>query len=307
MYTFIVNPNSRSGTGLRLWNSVESVLKARNVRYQVFFTKYQHHATGIARKLTSDLERHTIIALGGDGTINEVINGITSLSKVTLGYIPTGSGNDFARSLRLPTDPLKALDNILTPVNYTSINIGVLSYEDVKRRFAVSSGIGFDAGVCHEVMVSRLKILLNKIRLGKLTYVGIALKRIITLTPRSMTLLLDDERKIVFDRVYFATAMNLAYEGGGFKFCPKADSGDDLLDMIVISNMPKLKALSLLPTAFKGWHTRFKGVNTYTCKKIDIISEVPLPLHADGEPILSQTHMNVCLEPEKLRIIGTPL
>lgn len=307
MYTFIVNPNSRSGIGLRLWNSVESVLKSRNIRYQVFFTKYQHHATSIARKLTSDLGRHTIIALGGDGTINEVINGITCLSKVTLGYIPTGSGNDFARSMLLPTDPLKALDNILTPVNYTSINIGILSYEDTKRRFAVSSGIGFDAGVCHEVMVSRLKILLNKIKLGKLTYVGIALKRILTLTPRSMTLLLDDGRKIVFNRVYFATAMNLPYEGGGFKFCPKADSGDDLLDIIVISNMPKLKALSLLPTAFIGWHTRFNGVNTYTCKKIDIISESPLPVHADGEPVLNQTHIKIRLEPEKLRIIGSPL
>lgn len=307
MYTFIVNPHSRSGLGLELWNTVESSLKERGIRYQVYLTRYQHHATGIVRELTSDQKRHTIIVLGGDGTINEVINGITSLSKVTLGYIPIGSSNDFARSLGLPTDPLRALDNILTPVNYTAIDIGILTYGDTTRRFAVSSGLGFDAGVCHEVMVSRLKIWLNKIKLGKLTYVGIALKQILALTPGKMTILLDGKRKMVFDKVYFTTAMNLPYEGGGFKFCPKADSTDGMLNVIVIANLSKLKVLALLPTAFKGWHTRFNGVFTYTCKKIDIISEKALPVHTDGEPVFRQTQISACLEPEKLRIIGAPL
>lgn len=306
MYTFIVNPNARSGLGQRLWLLIEADLKERGTEYQVFFTKYQRHATRIVRELTSDLERHTLIILGGDGTINEAVDGIARLEKVTLGYIPIGSSNDFARGLGLPTDTRQALDNILNPSRYSYINIGVLAYDDRRRRFAVSSGIGFDAGVCHEAAVSRIKLILNRLRLGKLTYVGIALRQLLTLTPAKMTILLDDVRRLTFDRTYFTAAMNLMYEGGGFKFCPNACFGDDCLDIIVAANLPKLKILTLLPTAYKGWHTRFRGIHIYRCQKIDIISSVSLPVHTDGEPVLRQTKISIFLEPGKLRVIGGP-
>lgn len=306
MLTFIVNPHSRSGLGHRLWSTAESILRKRNVQYQVYFTKYQRHAEKLVRELTSDLKPHTIIVLGGDGTVNEAVNGITEFSKVTLGYIPTGSSNDFARSLHLPTDTAAALDNILRPSRYLSVNIGILTQDNKNRRFIVSSGIGFDAGICHEAMVSRMKLLLNKLRLGKLTYVGIALRQICTLTPGRITVTLDDTRKLNFDKAYFATAMNLPYEGGGFRFCPNADCRDGLLDVIVISGLSKLKLLTLLPTAYKGWHTRFRGVYTYTCKKTEITSSVPLPLHTDGEPVFRNTQAVMTLEPDKLRIIAAP-
>lgn len=306
MYVFITNPNARSGLGHKIWDDIEPILQKRGISYQVYFTKYQQHATRIVRQITSNNERHNIIVLGGDGTVNEVINGIDSLSKVTLGYIPIGSSNDFARGLGLPTAPLTALDNILAPARHLNINIGVLEYGDKKRRFSVSTGLGFDAGVCHEVMVSRLKVLLNKIKLGKLSYAGVALHRMISLDPKEMTLIMDGSRKLDFHKVYFATAMNLSYEGGGFKFCPKADCQDGLLDIIVISDIPKFKALALLPTAFKGWHVFFKGIHIYTCKEAEFISEKALPVHADGEPIFLKKHIKAYIEPEKLRIIGSP-
>lgn len=306
MYTFIVNPNARSGLGQKLWLLVEADLKERGAKYQVFFTKYQRHAAKLVRGLTSDLKPHTIVVLGGDGTINEVVDGIAQLENVTLGYIPIGSGNDFARGLGLPTDTKQALDNIMNPSHYCYINIGILAYDDTRRRFAVSSGIGFDAGVCHEAAVSRIKHALNRLRLGKLTYVGIALRQLLTLTPSKMTILLDDVRKLTFEKTYFTAAMNLMYEGGGFKFCPNAGYGDDCLDVIVAANLPKLKIITLLPTAFKGWHTRFCGIHIFRCKKLDIISSVSLPVHTDGEPVLRQTKISIFLEPEKLRVIGGP-
>ena len=305
MYTFITNPNARSGLGLTRWHQVEAVLKEQKIPYQVYFTKYQNHATKLVQELTSDLERHTIIVLGGDGTINEVINGITSLDKVTLGYIPIGSSNDFARGTGLPTDPVKALQNILTPSNYEHLNIGVLEYEQKRRRFAVSSDIGFDAGVCHEVMVSRLKILLNRFRLGKLSYAAVALHRLFTLKPSSMTVVLDGQTHH-FEQVFFATGMNLRYEGGGFKFCPHADYQDDRLNIIVISKISKWKVLALLPTAFFGLHTRFKGVHLFTCREAQFISPVPLPVHADGEPVFLKRTLRLFCEPDKLRLIGAP-
>lgn len=303
MYTFIVNPNARSGLGHKVWSSLEEVLKEKNVEYEVLFTKYQHHATKLVQNLTSTGEECTIIALGGDGTINEVVNGICDISKVTLGYIPIGSSNDFARSLKLSTDAHEALKNILNPSAYKYINIGSLEYENTKRRFGVSCGLGFDAAVCHKIVVSKLKLILNKIGLGKLTYVIVALQSLLAQDPRPMTLTFDDGRKVDFKKAYFVAGMNQKYEGGGFKFCPKADPSDDILDIMVASDISKLKVLSLLPTAYKGWHVHIKGIYTYQCKYVDIESEIALPVHTDGEPVLFQKKARLGLEPEKVRLI----
>ena len=110
MYNFIVNPNARSGLGQSVWKELEAILRKDNIEYQVCYTKYQKHATSIVREITSDGEDHTIVALGGDGTVNEVVNGIVHLDKTILGYIPIGSSNDFARGLELPTNPEDALN-----------------------------------------------------------------------------------------------------------------------------------------------------------------------------------------------------
>ncbi len=303
MYTFIVNPNARSGLGHKIWSSLEEVLKEKNVEYQVLFTKYQHHATKLTKQLTSSGEECTIIALGGDGTINEVVNGICDISKVTFGYIPIGSSNDFARSLKLSTDAKEALNHILKPSAYKYINVGTLEYKDKKRRFAVSCGLGFDAAVCHHLIVSKLKKILNKIGLGKLCYVAIAIARLMAQDLRPMTLTFDDGREVSFEKAYFAAAMNQRYEGGGFKFCPKADPSDDILDIIVASDISKLKLLCLLPTAYKGWHVHVKGIHVYQCKYADIKSDIALPVHTDGEPIFLQRNVRLGLEPEKLRLI----
>lgn len=303
MYTFIVNPNARTGLGLKVWHELEKTLKTRNIRYQAFLTKYQNHATKITRKLTSASPRSTIIILGGDGTINEVINGIDDFTSVTLGYIPIGSSNDFARGMKLSSDPHTALEHILTPSKFMYLNIGTLECEHCKRHFAVSAGLGFDARVCHFVAVSRLKLFLNRLSLGKLCYVGIALKSLFFQTPKAMSVILDNQRTLSFEKVYFAAFMNQRYEGGGFMFCPKANPDDDLLDLIIVERLPKLKILLLLPTAFWGKHTYFSGIHTYQCKSADIKSEIPLPIHTDGEPILSQCRANVSLETTKIRFI----
>ena len=157
MYLFIVNPNSRSGLGRKVWNEVESVLKEKQIEYQAYFTKYQRHATKIVEELTSDGKEHTLVVLGGDGTIGEVLTGIVYPEKITLGYIPIGSGNDFARGLGLPKESAKALDIILHSQVRRKLDLGVLKYGNKKRRFGVSSGFGYDAAICYEICVSPFK------------------------------------------------------------------------------------------------------------------------------------------------------
>ena len=303
MYTFIVNPNAKSGLGQKVWKELEILLKRRNIPYEVYFTKYQKHATAITSQITSDGNEHTIVALGGDGTVNEVVNGVVCFEKTILGYIPIGSSNDFARGLGLPTNHIEALENILKCPHLLSMNIGELRYKNKIKRFAVSCGLGFDADICHEAVVSPTKRLLNKMKLGKLTYIFIALHSLFVTKPGTVTVTLDGQKSLSFPSTYFVAIMNNKYEGGGVMFCPKARPDDDQLDVLIASNAPKLKVLTLIPLALFGWHTFFKGVYIYKCKEISVHSENALPLHTDGEPIFLQRDITVKCIPEKLRVI----
>lgn len=305
MYTFIVNPHSRSGAGQQMWDEIEVILKERTVTYQVFFTRYQKHASKLVSELCSDGQSHTLVVLGGDGTINEVINGIADFQKLTLAYIPTGSGNDFARSIGLPADPAKALDYILKHEHMMEVDIGVLNYKHQSRRFLVSAGFGLDAAICHEAAISKIKRLLNKLKLGKLTYVVIALHQLFLCKPMNVTLQIDGNKDLHFPNVYFTTLMNQPYEGGGLKFCPKALCNDGFLDLIVVSNFSKLRALCALAFAFFGKHTWFRGVHIFRFRSAKIRASRPLEVHTDGEPIFLQSCAEVCLHPQKLRLITT--
>ena len=207
-YTFIVNPKSKSGRGGLIWNQVEPELKKRRIQYQVRFTKYEKEATKITSELTKDEKEYTIIVLGGDGTMDEVINGIRDCSKVTLGYIPTGSGNDFTRALKLPTDPKEALNNILNSRKRVLMDVGVMSCKEMTHRFAVSSGIGFDAAVCHQVAVSKLKVMLNKVKLGQLSYLAVALRRLFRDAHTRACVCLDGGETKSFENTYFVAVMN---------------------------------------------------------------------------------------------------
>lgn len=303
MYSFIVNPNAKSGLGQVVWDDLELLLKKSSVQYEVYFTKYQKHATEIVKKITSDGKEHTVIALGGDGTVNEVVNGIVDFDKTILGYIPIGSSNDFARGLQLPTEATSALKNILKCPNMVSMDVGEIRYKNKIRRFAVSAGIGFDADICHEAVVSRVKKFLNKLKLGKLTYVLIALHRLFLTKPCDVTLTYDHDKTETFKNSYFVAMMNSKYEGGGVMFCPKAKNYDGQLDLMIVSDVSKLKVLLLIPFALFGWHVHFRGAYERTCKCVDIHAVNPLPVHTDGEPIFLQHDLSARLLPQKLRVI----
>lgn len=302
MYYFIINPNSRSGKGAEIWKQLQNILDRKKVSYKAYFTSYRGHAVSISEKITSQAGSPVnLIAVGGDGTIQEVLTGIKDLSSVRFGYIPTGSGNDFCRSMKLPQDPAEALDIILSGHKISDIDIPFITYKNDRSRFAISCGIGFDAAVCHEVGITPMKKVLNKIGLGKLVYLFVALKQLLFLTPSPVTLDMDG-RNESFSKVYFVAVMNQKYEGGGFKFCPKASPSDGILDVIVVDSLPKFKVLLCLPTAFFGKHTIFKGIHIFQCKNITVNSEVALPVHKDGESGGIHKSFSVSVEPQKLSI-----
>ena len=287
MYYFIINPHSKSGYGMSIWKRAEAILKEREVSYEARFTEYTGHAKKLAEQIANLSRPCTLGVLGGDGTLNEVINGLaeTDFSHITLGYLPTGSGNDFARALNLSCDVEKCMDAILSPSQCTAVDIGLARTQESSRYFLVSSGIGYDADICRKVMVSPLKKAMNKIHLGKLTYVLIALKLLILYKACPVSVRMDKKETASLSKFFFITGMNMPYEGGGVKFCPKADFQDNLLDICMVGNLSKLKILALFPTAFVGKHGRFQGVTLTNCKRIDISSKSPLPIHCDGESL----------------------
>lgn len=303
MYHFIVNPNARSGLGLVTWEKVEARLKEENIEYEIHFTKRRLDATRIAAELTAGGQEITLVVLGGDGSVDEVVNGILFPEKVTLGYVPLGSGNDFGRGLGLPSKTMQALDVVLHSPKRCRLNLGLLHYGNKQHRFAVSSGIGYDAAITHQVCVSKLKLFLNRYGLGKFVYVGASLYRLYHCQPDEMTVTLDESKTLHFKKTYFAAAFNLPYEGGGCMFCPNALPDDDLLDLIVIADVPKIVALLILPTVFSGKHTHLKGVHIFRCRKAEIASVPALPVHTDGEPIYLQHQIQFSLENESLSVI----
>ena len=302
-YTFIVNPKASSGNGELIWNQIAPELMKRQVEYEVRFTDPVHGATKVAADITADGGEHTLVVVGGDGTMNEVVNGICDCGKVTLGCIPTGSGNDFVRAVHLPKDAMRAREGVLRQERTVALDVGEMMCGGEKHRFAVSTGIGFDAAVCHQVAVTKLKSLLNKFKAGSLIYLGIALQRLMKEPLVNCRLILDGGEPKNFAKTYFVAVMNHPYEGGGFFFCPKAEIGDGCLDVIVVSALSRLKVLFLLPTAFFGKHVNFKGVDVYRCKEAEIELEQPLPVHTDGEVIPAADKMTVSLCGAQARLI----
>lgn len=321
MYHIIINPTSKSGKGLLIWKSIEKLLSDRNIPYKTYQSNHIGHVTELTRKITSKATTAhnpiNLIVLGGDGTVNEALQGISDFDMVNLGYIPTGSSNDLARALKLERDPVKLMTKILDNTHPHMIDLGILTYESdthimsrlhkcpeqKSRYFIVSSGIGFDAAVCEEALSSSIKNTLNKLRLGKLTYLGIALKQLITAKPVACEIYLDGRDVLHIPKFLFSAFMIHPYEGGGFCFCPQADDGDGLLDLCVVGNLPKLLILIALPTAFFGKHYIFPQIDRYTTSSVRIKTSLPLWVHTDGEVYWKSSQISISCLKQRLRFL----
>lgn len=310
MYFFVVNPASHSGKGMQLWKQVESALQEKKVPYQVFFSKREGDVTFQVRRLTGSLkegEECSLVVLGGDGTVNEAVNGIEHFDRVRFSYIPTGSSNDLARDMGISKDPLKEVENILAAERECLMDVGVLKWKELdvwqKRRFVVSCGIGYDAAICVEVAHSRLKAILNCLGLGKLVYLSIGLKQMLKVGYIGAGIKLDSNKPLTLERLLFVTTMSHRYEGGGFMFCPQAKPDDGILDLCVAGDIPKWKIPIIIPFALFGKHCLFKGITLEHARRVEIETSEPMWVHTDGEVVCKSSVIKVSSEHEKLRFI----
>lgn len=315
MYYFIINPTSRPGRGKKYWKRVKPLLEQKQIEYQAVISKKVGHTEKIMKDLCEEHKKEKIhvVILGGDGTVNEAIQGILDFSKVDLSYIPTGSSNDLARDMGISRVPEEALENILNSKREAYLDMGLLRYEKAynsgkeitipDRRFMVGCGMGFDAAVCQEANASGIKALLNKLKLGKMTYLGIALKQLIgmKLVPANITL--DGKEPIEIKNMFFAVGMVHRYQGGGMLFCPQAKTDDSKLDFCVASNASKFRVLWILPSIYQGKHVGYKEVSMYRAKEAVLESKEPLWVHTDGEVRAQAKRIRLSDLGEKIHLI----
>jgi len=284
MYTFIVNPHSKSYKGMKIWNQLRPYLLSKKVSFRYFLTQYKGHATQLTKELTQEGKEIFLIVLGGDGTLNEVINGIVSFEKTRISYIPTGSSNDFARSHQLESNPILRMKQILSSNTYRYLDYGEVHFEQGIRRFIVSAGIGYDASVCKEAETSTAKKLLNHLHLGSLTYLFIALKQLFNIKECNGSFS-TNTKNYTMNHLIFASVHNHKYEGGGFMFCPDARPDDRILNQCCASDLNTINILQTLPKARNGKHIDTRGVNLSSSSDFIWNLDRSLPLHTDGEYI----------------------
>lgn len=326
MLHFIINRKSKSGNGKKVWSEVKAYLKENSIPYATHVTESQGHAKRIAAEV-SCLEEEDIrmVVIGGDGTINETINGIKHFDKIRFGVIPSGSGNDFARGLGLKGTPQDHIRRIIECKDEQVIDLGRVTWKtekkqrddkirgdkkpcndreqwDESRLFAISAGIGMDAIVTKKTDESRLKKTLNKVGLGKLTYLLITVQTLFSMETFTMKASFDGEEK-EWKKTIFMAAMNCSAEGGGVKMAPKSSFSDGKLSFCCIREIPKGFCFFLLPILAIGKHEGIRGIELIDCKSCEIHTDIPVVLHTDGEYCGEVKNLQIRCEAAKLRIM----
>lgn len=292
---FIVNPVAGHGRSLRVFGRLRAVLdQVAGLRSVIWTTRGPGHAAELAEQ--AGLEGYErIVAVGGDGTVHEAINGLMALKpqlreRVAFGVVPAGSGNDFARNVGIPTDP-GALAALLASGPASPVDIGAVN----GHYFANVAGVGFDAEV------ARLANRLPKYVPGPLTYVVSALSVLASYKNAAVRIHLDGQ--VVDRRVLLVAVGNGAGYAGGMIICPGAKMNDGRFRVVVAGDLSKLSVLTTLPKVFSGRHLDHPLVEVYDAEEVRIEAERPLAVQADGE-IVAHSPTTLRLVPMALQVVG---
>jgi diacylglycerol kinase (ATP) len=274
----LVNPNADLG---RAWRSIGDLrpLVEEYGGADWAGSVFPGHATILARQ-AAEAGYNLVIAIGGDGTVHEVINGLMQVPddvRPRLGIVPVGSGNDFALSIGIHRKPAQALIQIYTG-QPKSIDLGAFEIEHGKREYFNNTfGMGFDATVT--------------IRTHRLTHIHgfmmylVAVLQTIALNHDAAPMQIVTDEATWEEQTLMLVVCNGPREGGGFLVAPQAIASDGFLNYASVCRVSRLMMLRLIPEVMNGTHGRFKQVRLGQLRKLNIQSEKPLTVHADGEVI----------------------
>ncbi|MCR4425556.1 MAG: diacylglycerol kinase family lipid kinase [Firmicutes bacterium] len=285
----VLNPRAGRGRAGREEDVASAVLSGMGVDFEIERTTGPGGAVEVARRAVES-GFDTVAAMGGDGTTNEVVNGIAGTG-ATLGLIPCGTGNDFAVAMGIPKDVREAC-RILAAGKTRRVDLGRVN----DKYFISTFGVGFDARVTREVNQG------FKFARGILVYILAVMKVIWTYAPERMHLVVDGE-EVVVDAPLLVAVANWQSYGGGMRICPEASVDDGVFDVCVVANMSKLRFLQSFPRVISGTHVRLPEVRIVRAKSVRIKCGRMEPFHIDGE-VFDASEMEFTLLPEGMSVIA---
>ncbi|MBG7609636.1 MAG: diacylglycerol kinase family lipid kinase [Anaerolineae bacterium] len=296
----IINPNANMGSAWRIAADLRSIVEEFGGA-DWSGTVYPTHAIELAKQAAQE-GYELIIAVGGDGTVHEVINGIMLVPKEKrprLGVVPLGSGNDFAHAIGMKEDPFEALHQIFTGSSKL-IDLGYLEDNRGRREYIDNSiGIGFDATVTirsHKLPVIR----------GFLMYL-VAVLQTIAMDHNLPMLQFESDQESWEGKTTMLVMCNGPREGGGFLVAPDAVNNDGIFHYASIGDVSRAFMLRLVPEVMRGTHGRFDKVRMGSFKTLKITADQPLFIHTDGEVFCgfgTDVHaLNLEVIPDALEIV----
>ena len=304
-YRVIVNPVSGRGEGQRSLPDIEAKFKQHNLSYSIRVTDRPWDAADLAFQAAQE-SCDIVVSVGGDGTVNEVVNGLmrarqAGLSLPALGVLTVGRGNDFAAGVGIPSDLEKAFQ-ILVADFRRPLDIGYVVGGDYPqgRYFANGIGIGFDAVVGFVAL--KLKWLH-----GFPSYLVAALETIFLYYKAPRVQISFDEQKLELDSL-MVSVMNGRRMGGGFYMAPDCQTDDGLFDICIAHHVSKLKIFALIPRFMAGTQSTHPAIQTLRTSVLTVTAlEGSLPAHADGETLCTAGHqLELKLLPSQLEVIRSP-
>lgn len=281
----ILNPAAGKGRGARIEGLLQRHLLENQINFELERTTGPEHATELASKAARD-GFETVVAVGGDGTSNEVVNGLimaaNGANTTALGLIPVGSGSDFAYAMGVPSD-LDAACHHLANSGTRQVDAGRVSLKGAAPRYFDNTvGVGFDAIVTYEALkVKRLR--------GMALYLPVVLKTVFLYGKAPVVTIEYDEESLTLPAMMVCTG-NGSREGGGFFVTPNAVPDDGQFDLCIVRELGRFATLSMIPLFMKGTHVDREPVTMARTGKVMISSPDDLIIHVDGEVLCTDGH-----------------
>jgi YegS/Rv2252/BmrU family lipid kinase len=298
----IVNPNAGNGKGEKDWDKISDLLTKEIVDYTVNFTERKGHAIQLTIEALEAGFRK-IITVGGDGTLNEVVNGVFSSKSckstdITLSLIPVGTGNDWGRMFGIPLDYSKAV-KIISEGKRMLHDVGLISFyngsEKINRYFINIAGMGFES-----VVVKKTNFQKDNGHGGKLIYFYNLLTSLLSYKNTMARIIIDGKETQA--NVFSINIGNGRYCGGGMRQTPDALPDDGLLDLTVINGMGKFEIIRNLKILYDGTILSHPKIEGYKCKNIMVNSDSIMYIEADGES-LGHTPAGFTIIPSGINIV----
>jgi len=298
----IINPNAGKGKGKSHKNLILNQLTKQGINFHYENTEHKTHAINLTHKYIGEGFRK-IIAVGGDGTLNEIINGIFTQNQVkttdiTLGMISVGTGNDWRRMYSIPENYEQAITIIKNQKIFVQ-DVGKISFENGNhsRYFANVTGIGYDALVAKAT--NNLKE--RKIRVGKVIYFYNLFSCLMSYKAIDTKITIDE---LKLNKQIFTIGIGIGkYNGGGMMQIPGAIADDGLFDITLIEKLSKRDVIKNVKNLYDGSFVKHPSVKIFQAKKVRIESTKEMLLEADGESI-GQTPVTIEIVPRSLKIIS---